>query len=179
MADSRSVRISKLMSLILRHKPEQFDVVLDAEGYALLADVLHAITMSIPDVTLEDIRRVVDTIDPDKTRFSIAGAEIRANYGHSLKEKISQKKVEPPDVLLHGTSEATVQTIREMGLRPMRRQYVHLTTNRELAARVGGRHGKAHILEIDAHRAAESGIPFYRANDQFWLADFVPPQFIR
>jgi len=55
---------------------------------------------------------------------------------------------------------------------------VHLTTNPDLAGRVGGRHGKARILEIDARRASESGVGFYRANESFWLADFIPPEFI-
>jgi putative RNA 2'-phosphotransferase len=72
-----------------------------------------------------------------------------------------------------------VLDIRRDGIRPMRRQYVHLTTNPDLAARVGGRHGRATILEIEALRASETGLAFYRANESFWLADFIPPEFIR
>lgn len=53
------------------------------------------------------------------------------------------------------------------------------TTSPDLAARVGGRHGKARVLEVDALRASDSGVVFYRANESFWLADFVPPEFIR
>ena len=61
----------------------------------------------------------------------------------------------------------------------MHSQYVHLTTNPDLAVRVGGRHGNACVLEIDALRAYEAGVAFYRANESFWLADVVPPEFIR
>ena len=179
MADARLIRISKLMSLILRHKPEQFDVLLDPEGYAPVDDLLRALRESIHDASIDDVRRVVETIEPDKTRFSISGSDIRANYGHSLSERISQPRVVPPEVLLHGTSEKAVRIIRHDGIRPMRRQYVHLTTNPDLAVRVGGRHGNACVLEIDALRAYEAGVAFYRANESFWLADVVPPEFIR
>jgi RNA:NAD 2'-phosphotransferase (TPT1/KptA family) len=34
MSDAHLDRISKLMSMILGHKPGQFTVLLDAEGYA-------------------------------------------------------------------------------------------------------------------------------------------------
>jgi RNA:NAD 2'-phosphotransferase (TPT1/KptA family) len=30
------------------------------------------------------LRAVVDTVEPDKQRFSIVDDEIRANYGHSI-----------------------------------------------------------------------------------------------
>jgi len=32
------------------------------------------------------------------------------------------------------------------------------------------------VLALEAHRA---GIRFYPGNDQVWLADAIPPQFIR
>jgi putative RNA 2'-phosphotransferase len=176
---ARLIRISKLMSLILRHKPEQFGVILDPEGYAPVDDVVRAVRESMPDVDSNDLRSVVEQVEPDKSRFSIVGTDIRANYGHSLQDRIVQPRVVPPEVLLHGTSESAVADIRRDGILPMRRQYVHLTTHRELAARVGGRHGKATVLEIDALRACESGLAFYRANESFWLADFIPAEFIR
>ena len=179
MTSQRLVRLSKLMSLILRHEPERFGVVLDPEGYTSLNDLLRALNTSVPDAQLEDVHLVVDTIEPEKARFSITSSDIRANYGHSLRERIVQERVIPPDVLLHGTGEKALTDIRLQGVRPMRRQYVHLTTNPNLAAKVGGRHGKAHVLEIDARGAFESGVVFYRANESFWLADFVPAKFIR
>lgn len=60
----------------------------------------------------------------------------------------------------------------------MRRQYVHLTTDRELAQKVGARHGTAALIYVDAKHAHEVGLPFYRANERFWLAQEVPPEFL-
>lgn len=179
MPDPRLIQISRLMSLILRHKPDRFGVILDAEGYAPLDEIVRAVRTSIADASEEDVRRVVESIEPDKARFAIVGSDIRANYGHSLGKRIVQLRVVPPDLLLHGTSEASVKSILRDGLRPMRRQYVHLTTSLELANRVGSRHGKARVLEVDSLRANTAGVAFYRANESFWLADFVPAEFLR
>jgi len=179
MSDARLIRISKLMSLILRHKPEQFAVLLDPEGFTTIDDIVRAMRESVPDISADDVHRVVQLIEPDKARFSIDGPDIRANYGHSLARRIAQQQVTPPAILLHGTSEKAVPSIRREGIHPMRRQYVHLTTNPDLASRVGGRHGTAFILEIDALRASQAGVAFFRANESFWLADFISPQFVR
>ena len=103
MANSRLVSISKVLSLILRHKPEQFDVVLDAEGYALTEDVLAAVRARMPDVTERDLAAVVETIEPDKRRFTLTEDSIRANYGHSLRERIHHEPQAPPAILWHGT----------------------------------------------------------------------------
>ena len=179
MPGKRLIQVSKLMSLILRHKPDQFGVLLDPEGFAPIDEVVCALRTSIPDASSDDLRSVVKFIEPDKARFSISGTDIRANYGHSLAERVNQAREAPPSILLHGTSELVAEAIRREGIRPMGRQYVHLTTSRGLAVKVGGRHGKSCVLEVDACLASNQGIAFYRANDSFWLADFVPPQVIR
>jgi putative RNA 2'-phosphotransferase len=179
MTQPRLIRISKMMSLILRHKPEDFGVVLDPEGFAPLEEIVRALRTSVADASEADVRAVVTTIEPDKARFALTDQDIRANYGHSLREKIVQARATPPDILLHGTSEEAAAGIRRDGIRPMRRQYVHLTTHRDLASRVGARHGSVCVLEVDAMSGHRSGLSFYRANDAFWLADFIPPEFIR
>lgn len=179
MPDKRLIQVSKLMSLILRHKPDQFGLVLDPEGFVAIADLIDALRGSFADVRIDDVRGVVESIEPDKTRFTIVGTEIRANYGHSLSERIQQVSVEPPEILLHGSKEAVADSIRREGIRPMGRQYVHLTVNRDLAVKVATRHGRPCVLEVKATLASRAGVAFYRANESFWLADFVPPEFIR
>lgn len=172
------VRISKLLALILRHTPEQFGIVLDAEGYAALPEVLAAVRTRIESATLADLEAVVSQVEPQKSRYSIVGGEIRANYGHSLAGRIEQQAGVPPPVLWHGTPEDALQQISQQGLRPMRRQYVHLTTSQDLATRIGARHGKPRLLRVDAAAAHAQGTVFYRANDAFWLALHIPPQYL-
>lgn len=65
------------------------------------------------------------------------------------------------------------------GLKPMNRQYVHLSADREMATQVGQRKDKEPvILQIRAGDAQRQGIVFYKGNGRVWLADFVPAGFI-
>lgn len=171
-------QVSKQMAYLLRHAPERGGLQLDPEGYVSLDDLVHAIRQSIPAVTPEAVKAVVALVEPQKQRYAIQGDAVRANYGHSLADRIERVPVQPPAVLFHGTASDTLDLIRDTGLLPMKRQYVHLTTDRQLAIAVGGRHGVACLLKVDAKRAHAEGIVFYQANFTFWLADAVPSRFI-
>jgi putative RNA 2'-phosphotransferase len=85
----------------------------------------------------------------------------------------------PPEVLYHGTSPEAARLIRAEGLRPMSRQYVHLSVDFVTAKQVGKRKTKQPvILTIQAKDAHERGVVFYRGNKLVWLADIVPPAYI-
>ena len=72
-----------------------------------------------------------------------------------------------------------LEAILNDGLRPMGRQYVHLSVNTETAVQVGKRRDAAPvILVIDAHKAYTDGIVFYKGNDKVVLADYVPAGYI-
>jgi putative RNA 2'-phosphotransferase len=116
---------------------------------------------------------------PGKRRFEMKNGCIRALYGHSLATRIEKVPSTPPRHLYHGTAPATARIIRQEGLRPMNRQYVHLSADRQTAAAVGRRKAsRPVILVVDATAAHTAGIPFYRGNDVVWLADAVPPAYI-
>lgn len=172
------VKLSKLLSLMLRHEPQQFGLVLDAEGFVSIQEVIDAANTRMSSIGRADIIAVVETIEPDKRRFTIVDDEIRANYGHSFAERVAHDRQIPPDILLHGTTEAAVPLILRDGLRPMKRQYVHMTPDLALATRVGARRGKPTILKVAALSAHSDGVMFYRANESFWLADSIPAKYL-
>lgn len=178
MSSARLVELSRLLSFMLRHEPAKFGLVLDAEGFVSLEDTLRAVRSHLPRASEADIVAVIEQVEPDKRRFSIVDRDIRANYGHSLSERIRHEAVTPPARLLHGTNAAAIEVILRSGLAPMNRQYVHLTTSIELASRVGARRGKPVILQVDAGAAHRDGVRFYRANESFWLADSVPASYL-
>jgi putative RNA 2'-phosphotransferase len=173
------IKLGKKMCKILRHKPEQYGLVLDEYGWGNVSEILNALHKyaAWQDVTLEDIEETVRT--DNKGRFELSQGCIRALYGHSFPVKILKPVAAPPEILYHGTSHKAAELILEGGLLPMGRQYVHLSPDIETAFKVGRR--KDHdpvILKIDAARANEGGVVFYVGNDITWLADRVPPQYI-
>jgi putative RNA 2'-phosphotransferase len=174
------VALSKTMAHALRHRPWLYELELDDQGWVCLAELLEALREhdeQWADIDDEDIKETVRR--SSKQRFEISGDRIRARYGHSLPGRLSRVPARPPEHLFHGTSPRAVGAILREGLRPMRRQYVHLSTDVRTAEQVGGRKAAAPVLlRVDAARAAGAGVAFYRGNDLVWLADVVPGRFL-
>lgn len=174
------VQLSRVLSHALRHEPWLYELELDADGWAELEAVLAALREERPDwcdVTEADLSEMMRRAS--KQRYEMAGGRIRALYGHSLPGRLNRTPAAPPPELFHGTAPATVEKIRASGLLPMRRQFVHLSVNRDTARAVGRRKARTPvILRIDAAAAGRAGVAFYAGNDKVWLADRVTPEFI-
>jgi putative RNA 2'-phosphotransferase len=170
-------KLSKLMSKILRHAPLKFGLLLDSvDGSCEVADLLQVIRgqSGWSELSLPDLEEVVERCE--KHRFEIIGSRIRARYGHSH-DKVSYPAGVPPMVLYHGTNAQAAPKILEQGLRPMQRQYVHLSEGLHFATLAGKRRGELVILNIDTVKASRAGIKFYYAGNEVWLADTVPAEF--
>jgi len=171
--------LSKLMSYILRHHPDEFGLVLDQEGFVSLKE-LHQAIIEEKDWSFVRISHIKDIVNfSDKKRFETKGDKIRASYGHSLAVQLDYQSVIPPKFLYHATTRKAYPHILEKGLLPMGRQYVHLTMDKELSLRIGKRRdSKPVLLEIQAKRAYEAGIEFYCPNELIYLVKTIPPQYI-
>ena len=174
MDRAQLVRLSKRMSLALRHDPAGAGITLDAAGWVPVAEFLGALRI---DRTALD--EVVAT--SDKQRFKVeAGADgverIRANQGHSVQVELGLVPADPPAVLFHGTSAGVAESIRATGLNKGGRHHVHLSADTETANRVGARRpGAVVIFTVDAAGMARDGHVFYRSDNGVWLTDAVPP----
>jgi putative RNA 2'-phosphotransferase len=174
-------RLSKTISHALRHKPQDYGLTLDSEGWVPIAALLAALQNrrnAWKHVSEADLHAIL--AQSDKQRFEMRDGKIRAFYGHSVPEKIAQIPAIPPPVLYHGTTAQAALIIRSEGLKPMNRQYVHLSADEKTARLVGLRRtGKPALLRIAARKAHEQGIAFYLGNDTIWLANSIPPEFIQ
>jgi putative RNA 2'-phosphotransferase len=175
----RERRISKFLSLILRHQPEKIGLTLEKDGWANVEDLLAACRKNNFAFSADELKTVV--ADNDKKRFSFdeTGAKIRANQGHSVRVEIDFEKKHPPEILYHGTAEKNAAAILENGLRKMRRHHVHLSEDQETARKVGARYGKPIIFEIDAKAMAEENFVFYISANDVWLVEAVPAKFLK
>lgn len=173
------VKLSKKISYVLRHAPWEYELELDEQGWVSLEQLLLALRENRTWQGLNEahLREVVKRCE--KKRFEITEGKIRALYGHSVPQKIVKLPDTPPETLYHGTARRFIPAIREKGLLPQSRQYVHLSVDRETAKQVGGRHdAKPVLLEINALQAWNEGFRFYFGNQKVWLADTVPSCYI-
>ncbi|QPF94950.1 RNA 2'-phosphotransferase [Bradyrhizobium commune] len=171
-------QLSKFLSLVLRHKPDVIGLVLDAQGWAGIDELIAKANAAGTKFGRDDLLRVVAA--SDKKRFSLSpGADrVRAAQGHSVQVELGLAAQEPPPLLYHGTATRFVEAILSEGLKPQARQQVHLSADVATAERVGQRHGKAYIFTVDTVAMRRHGYKFYRADNGVWLTDLVPPEFL-
>lgn len=174
------VALSRMVSHALRHEPWLYELELDPEGWVTVPDLIRALTSQDPkyaSLTEADLAEMTTRLD--KQRHEVTDGRIRALYGHSTPQKLQKTRATPPAVLYHGTSPEVAQLILSDGLKPMGRQFVHLSPDPKTAMKVGARKAaKPVLLTVRADQADGAGVPFYRGNDKVWLADAVPAQFI-
>ncbi|MFL6137793.1 MAG: RNA 2'-phosphotransferase [Frankiaceae bacterium] len=174
--------LSKAVARALRHDPGRYGLAPDDAGWVPVGDLVRALRgeRRWRDLQRTDLVDLVDRVGHgSKQRYEIDGERIRALYGHSLPGRIAKEAAEPPAVLFHGTARQSLPGIRATGLSPMRRQYVHLSVDRETAAAVGRRKGAdVAVLAVFAGKAHRAGVVFRRGNAATWLAEHVPPEFI-
>jgi putative RNA 2'-phosphotransferase len=175
------IRLSKTISHALRHQPEAYGLELDPEGWVAVDDLLSALRErrnAWHNVSEAEIHQIIT--GSEKQRFEISNGEIRAYYGHSTREKVTKQPATPPALLYHGTTPQAYSAIMNEGLKPMRRHYVHLSTEEQTARKVALRRTRQPvILHVDAHKAHEQGIRFYPGNEDIWLADVIPPEYLQ
>ena len=173
-------KLSRQMSYMLRHVPWKYGLELDPSDWVKVDELIEALHNQTPfkNAACDDFGHIM--VNSEKQRFEMDGDRIRAAYGHSVPRKIEMVPAEPPDILYHGTARRFVDSIMTGGLSPRNRQYVHLSQDRETAAAVGRRRDeKPAILMVAARTAWSQGHKFYRVDETIWLADDVPPEFLR
>ena len=200
LSDKDLAKLSHILSYALRHNPLKYNLVLDKEGWTSISELLIALSLHPGHHHLNRWLRIEKQnleqliARSDKVRFEIKDDKIRALYGHSSSSfipfiKIQKIASKPPDILYHGTSPSAAKNIMSEGLRPMNRQYVHLSTDKNTALQVGKRktilkkeeeeQQQPVIIAISAFEAYNTGVNrFYQASDSVWLSDYIHPNFM-
>lgn len=180
MNKNRETQISKTMCHALRHDPNKYGLKLDPDGYVDIDLLILGIQKYVPKYEYITKNNIIYIVNNDKKgRYQLKNNYIKAVYGHSFKEKIKKLPVKPSCILYHGTTKQNANKILETGLKPMNRQYVHLSNNIETAIMVGKRRtDDPTILIIDSKNAYEGGCKFYQEPDDIWLSDYIDPQYI-
>ena len=116
------------LAFLLRHDR---DYQFDEHGWRCVEDLItnHGYTM-------EEFCEIVET-NKQRYEFSTDMARIRARQGHSIHVDVELVETEPAAVLYHGTAESTLDAIMASGIQRMNWLYMHLSSTRETATKVG------------------------------------------
>jgi putative RNA 2'-phosphotransferase len=175
---NRMVKISKFLSLVLRHQPEKIGLKLDPAGWVSVEGLLKACQSHGFLLTKNELEAVVAGNDKQRFSFSDDKLQIRANQGHSLDVDLGYQPIAPPEELYHGTVERFLMPILDSGLSKGKRHHVHLSAECETARKVGARRGVPVILRVMSGRMHRDGYLFFRSENGVWLTDKVPPEYL-
>lgn len=165
--------IGRKLAFLLRHSQDPLYISLDG-GWAQVSVITKALNIS-----RAQLDEIVATDNKQRYMYDEHKQRIRACQGHSIPGVVvDMEQPEPPEYLYHGTATRFLDVIMKEGLKPMSRQWVHLSKDVETAHNVGSRHGTPIILRFAAQRFVADGYQLYRSLNGVWQAKEVPAQYL-
>lgn len=178
MNEKERTRVSRFLSLVLRHKPQEIGLQLDGQGWTDVAELIDKAAAAGKIFTVQELEQIVATNDKQRFAYNEDRTRIRASQGHSIEVELQLEAANPPEQLYHGTVEKFLRAIQSQGLRKMNRHHVHMSKDRSTAEKVGDRRGEAIILTINSGDMSREGFDFYLSANGVWLTDHVPVKYI-
>lgn len=169
-------RISKLLSLILRHRPDEFGLNIDAFGFIPVDEVVEVVQERYDEATDEAVRDLV--ADTSQHRFEIVDERIRALYGHSFFVEMDGDPMDPPEKLYMGTTAKAGSRMEANGIHPVDRSYLHLSMDYDSAKSRSREAGTPCVAEIQAKKAFDDGGIEFFARGEVVLTREIPPEFV-
>ena len=168
------VELGKELAFLLRHDKEAREQgIIDDSGWRSIKDLVenHGYTEDILD-------EIVTTDNKGRYEYNSIKTCIRARQGHSINVDVDLNPIRNIDILYHGTSDRFIESIKDMGIKKMSRNFVHLTDNLENAKKVGKRHGgNLKIIEVNVKQMLKDGIEIYVSTNGVYLTEYVSPKY--
>ena len=179
MNEQQTTKMSRFLSLVLRHQPETAGIQLDGAGWVAVEELLSGCGRAGRAMTRAELDHVVRTNAKRRFELSEDGLRIRASQGHSVEVDLAYEAQAPPEFLYHGTASRFLDAIRSIGLQKMGRHHVHLSPETKMTMAVGARHGQPVLLTIKAGEMHRAGHVFFLSTNGVWLVDEVPVSYLQ
>lgn len=175
MAQQKSPKkLSKFISYILGHRPDEFGLVPDPDGFVKIKELLKAICEEDgwKYVRKSHIHEILITLP--KPPIEIKDNVIRAKNREKLPKQIPVHH--PPKILHTCVRRKAYPFLITKGISPRGHEHVILSSGKEMAERMGKRIDQLPVLlTVSTRKAQDKGVEFYRTGGSLFLAGFIPP----
>jgi putative RNA 2'-phosphotransferase len=167
-------KYSKFLTYILGYKPDEFGLVPDTDGFVKTKEFLKAVTEEsgwkfFRQSNIDEI--LVTLTDPP---VEIVGNTIRSRNRTHLNERIFSEH--PPTILYTAIRRRAYPSNLEKGIRPMGRNHIILSSQKEMAQRIGKRIDyQPTVLTVNTSAAIQSGSLFFQFGDNLFLSTYIAP----
>ena len=167
-------QLAKFLNYVLSRKPDEFGLVTDKEGFVKIKELIKA---TIEEEGLKYVRR--SHINEIMITLPNHGLEVAENLIRAINREHLPKQsfaLDPPKLLYTCVREKAYPYVLDNGIMPTGFSKVILSSNRDLAQRMGRRsdHG-AVLLTVQVNQSEVKGVVFFTAGESLFLADYIPP----
>jgi len=165
-------KLAKFIAYVLGHKPDEFGLILEKDGFVKIKEFLKAIC---EEDGLKYVRR--SHIDEILVTLPYPPIEIKDNYIRA-KNRDNLPRHDPaddlPKLLFTSVRRKAYPTVLEKGIFPTGFSRVILSSDLDMAKRIGKRKdAKPVLLTVKVHKSMEECILFYRAGHSLFLAESI------
>lgn len=180
MNDRELDHLGRVMTGILRHFPEKYDLTMDERGWVELPKLVQGISGHHRGYHWLRTHHLVAIAESDaKGRYEVRDDRIRATYGHTVDVNLDLPTDRIPDELYFPVTPDEATIVLEVGLKPSDRKKVHLSKTADDARAAGSvRTPEPVILAIDAAKARKEGLVIMQAGKTVYLVDQVPAAYL-
>lgn len=175
----RQESLARLLGYILCRRPDEFGLVLDETGRLPVKELLWALAQEEGwgYVRRSHLEEVVNLVSPGA--FALDQSHIRALEPGPAQLR-SQEPGWPPSLLYRAITVKSHGVVAERGLQPGAGGELILTTDPEMARRLGRRRDpQAVLVIIQAQNAAKRGLEFFPYGEGFFLSGAIGPEYLQ
>lgn len=174
MATKRTPKeLAKFLSYVLGRRPDEFGLVTEADGFVKTKELLKAVNEEEGwgYVRKGHIDEVAVSL-PDSP-IEIRNDSVRAVNREKLSERLSPEDM--PKILFASVKRKTYAHVLEKGIQPGGVLQVTLSSEKEIAERMGKRRDhEPIILSVNVKHAEEKGVVFRRSGETLFTAPEIP-----
>jgi len=183
LSDDEVDVLGRIITGILRHKPERYHIEINQNGYVNIDELVQEIRYNYKRFHFlgpSHIYAIVLTDSKGRYQLSDNRRYLRATYGHTIEVDLSDLPTdEIPEVLYYPTNSEEFEIFKENGILPSDRRWIHLSSAKEKAYIAGLHHYDSPlIVPINTATMREKGESLYRAGQGVYICKFVPPESI-
>lgn len=167
-------KLAKSLTHVLGQRPDEFGLIPDMDGFIKIKDFLKGINEEagwkhVRRKNLDEILAVMQ-----EPPMEIIDNRIRAKSLDSL--PVQKKADAPPKLLFTCIRRKAYTFVLEKGISPSNHFRVILSSNKDMAERIGKRTDpKPIILTINVQKNIDQGIEFFQVGETLYEADYIPP----
>jgi putative RNA 2'-phosphotransferase len=176
MAKHRPIeQLAKIISYILGRNPAEFGLVPDPDGFVKIKELLKALSEEegLTYVRASNINEILITLP--NPPVEIKGNHIRAKHRLAMPANIPAQNL--PKLLYTCVRRKAYPSVLENGIRPMGFSHVILSSEPDMAERMGKRKDPMPVqLVVQTEISLDKGITFYEAGETLYLAESILPE---